>query len=166
MPTTQPPSRLVAGATRLLRSRRLTRAPIWLYKGRLGGLLGPRLLMLEHTGRTSGVARYVVLEVLAHDAPDSYVVASGFGGKAQWFRNIQADPRVRVYAGSRAPASGHARVLDQSEADRTLATYITRHPRAWARFKAVLEQTLGTEITDTNTPLPLVELRLDDAARS
>ncbi|HTM84573.1 MAG TPA: nitroreductase family deazaflavin-dependent oxidoreductase, partial [Mycobacterium sp.] len=38
------------------------RAPIWLYRARLGALLGSRLLMLEHRGRTSGARRYVVLE--------------------------------------------------------------------------------------------------------
>lgn len=137
------------------------RAPIWIYKARAGAVLGSRLLMLEHIGRKSGARRYVVLEVIDHPAPDRYVVASGFGDKAQWFRNIQANPRVRVYAGSRAPAPATARVLTQDEADRTLAAYINRHPRAWAGFKGVLEKTLGTPITETNTPLPMVELRLD-----
>lgn len=161
MSTTHPSPRFVAGATRLLRSRRMMRAPIWLYKFRLGGLLGSRLLMLEHIGRKSGTPRYVVLEVFDHAAPDSYVVASGFGDKAQWFRNIQVNPRVRVYAGSHRPAPATARVLEPQEADRTLASYIARHRRAWAQFKAVLEQTLGAEITETNTSLPLVELRID-----
>lgn len=147
-------------ANRLLRSRRLMRAPIWLYRARLGGLLGGRLLMLEHLGRKTGVRRRVVLEVIDHPTADSYVVASGFGNRAQWFRNIAADPRVRVYAGSRRPAPASARVLDQSEADRTLGAYIERHSRSWEQFSAVLEQTLGQPVTATNTPLPLVELRL------
>ena len=30
------------------------------------------------------------------------IVASGFGSKAQWLRNIEANPRVRIYAGIRA----------------------------------------------------------------
>lgn len=90
-------------AARLLRSRRLMRAPIWIYKARAGALFGSRILMLEHVGRKSGTPRYAVLEVTDHPSPDTYVVASGFGRKAQWFRNIQANPRVRVYAGSHAP---------------------------------------------------------------
>lgn len=146
---------------RILRSRRLVRAPIWIYKARAGALLTSRLLMLEHIGRKSGERRYVVLEVLDHPAPDRFVVASGFGPKAQWFRNIQANPHVRVYAGSHAPVSATARILDQPEADRTLAAYRSRNPRAWQRFKPVLEQTFGGPISDTNTPLPMVELRLD-----
>jgi deazaflavin-dependent oxidoreductase (nitroreductase family) len=117
--------------------------------------------MLEHIGRKSGAARHVVLEVVDHPTPNTYMVASGFGTKAQWFPNIKANPRVRVYTKSHAPAPATARVLDQQEADRALATYIKRRPRAWERFKGVLEETLGCEITETNTPLPIVELRLD-----
>ena len=148
-------------SARILRNRRLVRVPIWVYRLRAGALLGSRVLMLEHIGRTSGRRRYAVLEVVDHPASDSYVVASGFGEKAQWFRNIRANPRVRVWIGSRAPAPATARVLDHAEADRSLAEYIAVHPRAWARFKAVLEDTVGAAITETDSPLPLVELRLD-----
>lgn len=152
---------LAAGGARLLRCRRLVRAPIWIYRARAGALFGSRMLMLEHTGRTSGARRYVVLEVIDHPSADIYVVASGFGTKAQWFRNISANPRVRVYAGSRPPAAATARVLPPSAADRALGAYIDRHPRAWARLKGVLDETLGTEVSPTHTALPMVELRLD-----
>lgn len=145
---------------RILRSRRLVRAPIWLYKARAGALLGSRLLMLEHVGRKSGTRRYVVLEVIDHPTSDTYVIASGFGAKAQWFRNIQANPGVRVYTGSRAPLPATARVLDQQEADDALAAYRRRHPGTWEQFKPILEDTLGESVTDTDTPLPMVELRL------
>ena len=146
---------------RLLRSRRLMRAPIWIYKARAGALFGSRILMLEHIGRKSGAPRYAVLEVVGHPTPDTYTVASGFGRKAQWFRNIQANPRVRVFAGSHAPSPATARVLDQHEADDALAAYRRRHPRAWEQLRPALEETLGVPITDTNTPLPMVQLRLD-----
>lgn len=148
-------------AGRLLRSRRLVRAPIWIYKARAGALFGSRILLLEHVGRKSGLPRYAALEVVDHSSPDTYVVASGFGRKAQWFRNIEANPRVRMYTGSRAPRTATARVLTTPEADRTLAAYRTRHPKAWERMRPVLERTLGVPITDTDTPLPLVELRLN-----
>jgi deazaflavin-dependent oxidoreductase (nitroreductase family) len=156
----RPPSRLAAVGARILRPRPLMRAPIWVFKARAGAVLGSRLLMLEHTGRTSGVRRYVVLEVVDHPTSDSYVVASGFGQKAQWFRNIKANPRVRVYAGSHAPMPATARIMTQQEADRALSAYASRHPRAWERFRPVLERTLGRPITETDTPLSIVELRL------
>lgn len=116
--------------------------------------------MLEHLGRKSGAVRRVVLEVIDRPGADRYIVASGFGDRAQWFRNITANPRVRVYAGSRRPAPATARVLDQREADRVLGDYIARHPRTWEQFSAVLEQTLGEPVTATGTALPMVELRL------
>jgi deazaflavin-dependent oxidoreductase (nitroreductase family) len=161
MPEPHSPSLLVRVGGRLLRSRRLMRAPIRMYKARAGALFGSRILMLEHIGRKSGAARHAVLEVVDHPAPDVYLVASGFGRKAQWFRNIEANPRVRVYVGSHAPRRAAARILGQQEVDRALAAYRDRHRRAWERFRPVLEETLGAPITDTDSPLPLVELRLD-----
>jgi deazaflavin-dependent oxidoreductase (nitroreductase family) len=152
---------LAAMGARALRIRALMRLPIWIYRARAGALLGSRLIMLEHIGRTSGIRRNVVLEVVGRPTPDSWLVASGFGDKAQWFRNITANPRVRVYAGSRPAAEASARVLTQGEADSALRDYISRHPQAWNRFRPVLERTLGGPITDTDTALPIVELRLD-----
>lgn len=145
---------------RLLRNRRLVRAPIWLYRIRAGALLGRRMMMLEHIGRTSGERRYVVLEVVDRPNPDAVVVASGFGAKAQWFRNIAVNPRVRVWLGGHRPVSGDAHVLDQHRADQVLTAYRERHPTTWQQFKLVLEETLGQPITETDTPLPLVEIRL------
>ena len=98
---------------RLLRSRRLMRAPTWIYMARAGALFGSRILMVERIGRKSGAPRYAALEVVDRPAPAACVVASGFGRKAQWFRNIQANPRARVYAGSHAPRHAAARILDQ-----------------------------------------------------
>lgn len=161
MPETPTPSDAIAKhGARILRTRWLMRAPIRLYRARLGFLFGSRTLMLEHLGRKTGATRHVVLEVIDHPTPDTYVVASGFGDRAQWFRNIQAHPHVRVTVGTHGPAPATARVLPQDEADEALRNYITRHPRAWERFKSILENTLGTPITERNTPLPMVALHL------
>lgn len=145
----------------VLRNRALMRAPIWLYRARLGFLFGSRTLMLEHVGRESGARRFVVLEVIGHPAPDTYVVASGFGERAQWFRNLMANPQVRVSVAGHGPRAATARQLPASEADAALADYVSRHPRAWAKFKNVLENTLGTAISEHDTPLPMVALRPD-----
>ncbi len=68
---------------------------------------------------------------------------------------------MRVYTGIHAPGQVTARVLDQDEADRRLAAHRSRHPKAWERIRPVLEGTLDIPITDTNTPLPMVEFRLN-----
>ena len=143
-----------------MRIRWLVRGPVWLYRARLGILLGPRFLMLEHTGRTSGARRYVVLEVVEHRFPGTYLVVSGFGDRAQWFRNIRADPRVRIYTLSRRPAAATARIFPQAEAAAALTAYSTRHPRAWAGIKPVLRGTLGAPADDVESRLPVVELEL------
>ncbi len=152
---------LVGVGARVLRSRRLMRAPLWLYRARLGQVFGSRMLMLEHIGRRSGRTRQVVLEVFDHPDPNTYSVASGFGTRAQWFRNVQANPRVRVTVANRESVPATARTLPQREADAVLRRYQSRHRRAWETMKPVIESTLGTPITTDDTALPVVELRLD-----
>jgi deazaflavin-dependent oxidoreductase (nitroreductase family) len=155
------PTTIGRAGAKVLANRTLMRAPIWLYRARLGWLLGPRLLMLEHIGRTSGTRRHVVLEVIGHPTPDIYIVASGFGTRAQWFRNLTADPHLRLFTAGHGPRTAIARRLTTAEADAALADYTRRHPRAWAKFRNVLENTLGTAISAQDTQLPMVELRLD-----
>lgn len=112
-----------AWAARLLRVRRIVRAPILLYRARLGFVFGSRLLMLEHTGRKTGIRRYVILEAVGHPDPAAYIVAAGFGSRAQWLQNVRACPRVRVYAGGRRPVPATARPLDSQETAAALTDY-------------------------------------------
>lgn len=145
---------------RLLRNRALMRAPIGIYRARLGFLFGTRMLMMQHRGRRTGAVRDVVLEVIDHPAPGRYVVAAGFGRRAQWFRNVCADPHVRIWVGRHGPADAIARELTTGEADAALATYASRHRRAWNTFKPIVENTLGARVTERGTQLPMVELTL------
>lgn len=153
---------LVSAGTKALRSRRLMRAPIWLFRARLGFIFGSRILLLEHIGRKSGQTRHVVLEVLDRTDPEAYIVASGFGTRAQWYKNVQADPRVKVSVGARVSRPAIARPLSTDEADAALRRYVGRHRRAWETMKPVIESTLGARVTTENTALPMVELRLTD----
>ena len=157
---------IVTGVARalaaLLRVRWLVRAPVWLYRARLGILFGDRLLMLEHLGRRSGRRRYVVLEVVDHPTADRWIVVSGFGDRAQWFRNLRANPQVRVFLRSRQPRPATASPLDRSAAEATLTRYAAAHPGAWRTLRPVLERTLGAPITEAATPLPLIALDLTD----
>jgi deazaflavin-dependent oxidoreductase (nitroreductase family) len=136
------------------------RTPIVLYRARLGFLFGQRMLMLEHIGRKTGARRYVVLEVIDRPAPDTYVVVSGFGTRAQWFRNIVADHDVGIWTGGRGPARATAEVLPADRAAASLDRYIRHHPTAWKTMKPALENTLGSPIDDRGTTLPMVQFRL------
>lgn len=142
----------------VLRVRWFVRAPIWLFRARLGVLFDHRLLMLEHLGRNTGQRRFVVLEIVDHPAATRYVVVSGFGTRAQWFRNVEANPQVRVYLASHAPVPATARRLDAAGANAALGRYARAHPRTWAKLRPVLEETLGTSIDEHGTELPMIAL--------
>jgi hypothetical protein len=91
-------SRVAKLAARLLRTRWLVRAPIWIFRAGLGGVFGQRLLMLEHVGRKSRQPRYVVLEVVDR-TETGYVLAAGFGERTQ--RTAHADDDAAVPRGRR-----------------------------------------------------------------
>lgn len=148
----------------ILRTRWLVRTPIHVYRLHLGFLFGQRLLMLEHRGRVPGQRRYVVLEVVDHPSPDVYVVAAGFGERANWVKNIEANPAVRVWAGRRTAMPAIASRLAGQEAAAALRRYADLHPQAWQQLRPVFEETLGASISKTGTDLPLFSLRLGASA--
>lgn len=150
----------------MLRVRWFVRAPVWLYRARLGVIFGHRLLMLEHVGRVTARRRFVVLEVVDHPTVNRYVVVSGFGTRADWFRNVEADPHVRVYLASHAPAPATARRLDAAAGTAALERYASAHPRAWANLRPVLEDTLGAAIDEHHTALPMIALDVAGARKT
>ncbi|GAA2607512.1 nitroreductase family deazaflavin-dependent oxidoreductase [Streptomyces axinellae] len=145
--------------------RFLFRLPIWLFRARLGRLLGQRFLLLEHVGRKSGHLRRVVIEVVARDDPagPSWTVAAGFGPQSAWYQNLRATPRVTVHVG----AGRHdvvARFLSPREGGELMARYAVRHPRVARRLCAFM----GFELTDgspeefrqVGTAIPFVRFEL------
>jgi deazaflavin-dependent oxidoreductase (nitroreductase family) len=78
-------------------ARLIFAAPLWLYRLHLGWLLGRRFAQLTHRGRRTGRIRQTVVEVLRFDAhTHEVVVASGWGGRTDWYRNIRASPALEV----------------------------------------------------------------------
>ncbi|WP_329065685.1 nitroreductase family deazaflavin-dependent oxidoreductase [Amycolatopsis sp. NBC_01480] len=115
--------------------RTLLRAPIWFYRAGLGGLFGHRLLYLAHRGRSSGLRREVVVEVVRFraDGPEAVVVAA-WGGTPQWYRNLQAEPALEVRLGPRRWPRPRQRLLAPAETVAVLREYQLAHPRAWAQI--------------------------------
>mgnify|MGYP000542532019 CR=1 FL=1 len=149
------------------------RAPSTLYRARLGWLMGGRFVMLTALGRTSGIARRTVLEVVKRDAarapsapPMLWVVASR-GPKTEWYRNALAHPDVRVDWRSHRFA---ARAVDLDEDERVdlLADYQRRHPRAAAMLgKAALGEAFTADPDDLRVlAQDLRALRLDPGTAS
>ena len=110
-------------------SRVAWRSAIWLYRIGLGSLLGERMLLLNHTGRKSGKLRQAVLEVVEHDTgTGAYIVASGFGEKSDWFKNIIAHPAVSIQVGNTCLVALADRVpLEQAK--EIMSSYNRRHPK-------------------------------------
>jgi len=107
------------------------RLPIWLYRARLGWLLGDRFLMLTHTGRKSGLPRQVVIEVVQHDKQtDTYYVVSGWGEKSDWYQNIRKTPSVTIHTGGRTFHS-KAEFIPVEKAIDILKAYARDHPIAF-----------------------------------
>ncbi len=102
------------------------RAPIMMYRIGLGGLM-PAQLLLTTVGRKSGRSRQAVVDMLGHDpATDTYYVMSAYGAHSDWYRNLQANPTVRVQVRwRRFPA--RATPLPKEEAEEVLVDYWRRH---------------------------------------
>ncbi|MBK8900418.1 MAG: nitroreductase family deazaflavin-dependent oxidoreductase [Anaerolineaceae bacterium] len=121
------------------------RAPLFLYRIGLGGLLGQRFLLLNHIGRKSGQPRQTVLEVVNHDqAADTYTIASGFGQKSDWYLNILAHPQVEIQVGWRKMAVT-AVPLSPEASGQAMVDYARRHPTAAKNLGRLIGYDVSTE---------------------
>ena len=126
--------------------RLIFRLPIYLYRLNLGSLLGYRALLLIHQGRKSGLLRETVLEVIRYDpATKESVVLSGWGEKADWYRNIQLAPAMEVRTGGERYVP-EQRFLSPEENHAQITDYERRHPlAAWLLAKVFGYPLRGTE---------------------
>ena len=145
------------------RLRTLLRLPIWLYRLRLGWLLGDRGLMLTHIGRKSGQLRQTILEVGGYDpATDTYTIGAGWGERSDWVRNIQQRSHVLVDVGRRR-FEATARRLPAAEAEGWFRDFARRHP---FEFRTLVRMATGQPPTRTDgdyrtlaRTVPVVALR-------
>jgi deazaflavin-dependent oxidoreductase (nitroreductase family) len=122
------PERALFSAAPSPRLRRLLQAPAWLAGVGLGRLLGHRFLLLTHRGRRSGRVYRTPLEVVHYDPRSrESVVLSGWGERADWYRNIQSSPPIAVQtAGQRYVPL--VRVLPREERFPIVVDYVRRTP--------------------------------------
>ncbi len=144
------------------------RLPVWLYRFRLGRVLGRRFLLLTHIGRRSGRLRRTVLEPLRSDpATDSYIVCSVWGTRSDWLQNIDREPRVTITVGSRILAA-RAERLTRVAAARELFDFARCDPIA---FRRLMRWLVGQALDGTPELchalarwIPIVALRAREAA--
>ena len=110
--------------------RRLAQLPLVLYQLRLGRLLGNRFLVVVHRGRRTGTLYRTLVEVVRWDpVRGEAIVASGWGERASWYRNLLAAPAAEVWlAGERVVPE--QRFLELDERVEVLRDYRLAHPRA------------------------------------
>ena len=118
--------------------RKAFRAPIFLYKNGLGWLLGNRFLLVNHTGRKTGLPRQAVVEVVDRDPiHNHYLIAAGFGRKTNWYRNLLSTPEMSFQIGqqrwhaSAVPLSGE-------EAGQVLVDYARRYPHLFPQLTRMI----------------------------
>jgi deazaflavin-dependent oxidoreductase (nitroreductase family) len=145
------------------------RLPVYLYRLNLGWLLGHRFLLLVHRGRRSGLLHETVLEVLLHDpATSESVVLSAWAEKADWYRNIEANPGLEVRSGGQRYVP-EQRFLAEEENHAVISDYGRRHPLAFRVFARVFGYPLeGTEAArrEVARSLRLVAFRPRDVETS
>ena len=101
--------------------------PQFLYAIGLGPFYGRLVLLLTTTGRKSGLPRVTPLQYEEIDG--GIVIASARGTKADWYRNIVANPKVNIrvkssqFEGAAEPVTDPQRIAD------FLEYRLSKHPR-------------------------------------
>ena len=117
--------------------------PVYLYRARLGFLLGHRFLVLVHDGRRTGQRHETPLEVVRYDpSTDEATVVAGWGRKTAWLHNVEAGRAREVWIG-RARWVPAVRRLDVDEAVAVLERYERRSGLPRRIVWAVLSRLLG-----------------------
>jgi deazaflavin-dependent oxidoreductase (nitroreductase family) len=98
-----------------------------LYAIGLGPLVGRLVLLLTTTGRKTGLPRVTPLQYEEIDG--AFYLGSSRGQKADWFRNIQANPHVEIRVKSRRLRGVAEAVTDPVRVADFLALRLERHPK-------------------------------------
>ncbi len=106
--------------------RALYKAPLWLWRLGFGPLLGHIFVVITTRGRKSGLPRRVVTEYVPY-AGKLYTI-NAFGERSQWYRNLQADPRVTIQTWQGAERVVATRVTDIDELLAVFAAFRRRNP--------------------------------------
>lgn len=81
------------------------KVPVWMYKIGFGGFerwFGAQWMLITHIGRKSGKRYDSMVDVMDYDkATDTYYIEAAYGTRADWYRNIQANPIFKVKVGRR-----------------------------------------------------------------
>lgn len=107
------------------------KVPVWLYKIGLGGMeriIGAEWMLLTTTGRKSGKLRQTMVDILDYDkTTDTYYIEAAYGARADWYKNIQANPLFEAQVGRRK-FNARAGKLTSDNAAEALVQFYRRKP--------------------------------------
>lgn len=89
------------------------KAPITLWRLGLGPIVGKVSMLITTTGRKSGLPRRTMVEY--HSLAGKKYVPCAFGARADWYKNIAADPRVTIQTADGTESMIATRVTDDEE---------------------------------------------------
>ena len=122
------PTHQIESPTGLLKA--FFKLPVLAYRTGTGFLMGDRFIYIEHIGRKSGEVRRSVLEVIRYDKEkDIYYIASGYGTKSDWYKNIKKTPNVKIQVGFRK-TKANIKFLSAERTEEEIRDYARRHPTA------------------------------------
>lgn len=146
--------------------RQAFKAPIFLWRMGLGFLIGKIFMILTTTGRKSTQPRHTAIEF--HEYKGRKYVYSGYGEKADWYKNILADPRVTIQTASGTEHVIAHRITDEGELIEAFE-YMAHNPtmRRWVQalgFRLSLDEVIAKkdsfylmtfDTTNETTPRPV-----------
>jgi deazaflavin-dependent oxidoreductase (nitroreductase family) len=111
------------------------RAPVWIFRAHFGFVFGHRMVYLVTRGRRSGVRRETVLEATRYNQTAGLVVViSGWGERADWYRNLLSAPALEIRIGGRRYSKPPHRLLDTDQIALLLEDYRRARPWSWRSF--------------------------------
>ncbi|MBI1258161.1 MAG: nitroreductase family deazaflavin-dependent oxidoreductase [Chloroflexi bacterium] len=102
------------------------KAPLVLWRMGLGFLLGRYIMVITTSGRKSGLPRHTMAEW--HPLNGGKFVPVNYGERAQWYRNIEADPRVTIQTSDGTQSAIARRITDDDELIAAYHVIKTRNP--------------------------------------
>jgi deazaflavin-dependent oxidoreductase (nitroreductase family) len=81
------------------------KVPVFMHKIGFGGwekLIGAEWMLITTRGRKSGKPRDAMVDVMDYDAAsDTYFIEAAYGDRADWYKNMQANPVFEARVGRR-----------------------------------------------------------------
>jgi deazaflavin-dependent oxidoreductase (nitroreductase family) len=116
--------------------RLVFKMPVFFNRIGLRFLIPKHVLIITTTGRVSGKLRQTAVEFWHDPETGCYQIMSGWAGKTDWYRNLQANPHITVQVGKKC-FSTQVEPVPQEKVTQTLIEVTRANPgslKIWSRW--------------------------------